>query len=867
MQQRPTPSITQQAPFHLHQKNTPFYHFSQGQHQDTISRVNNIFLNDNNLAGNPAMSLGHIDDSIPSAGLLPNSHHSVTSFLSLASPTSSIMLGLDFNTTEPNNVVAASSHQLVSVPGAHDSNSMNNENTDQYPHMPSAIDQEDPSGAHSSNDGFEQSGSPDPNEEYSGKKRNRLRPEQTRRLMEVFEKTPKPDSEMRKILGRQLDMTPRTVQIWFQNRRAKLKRESNTVNLMKGSVYAASGIFDSQSNRLTYTRAYMNRRPNARVASEGYTQMRNIHGFEPYPHDIVHGLPLQSPSQISIPVNLQLQSPFQSFQGTSASANSNTTPHMLGHSAMGIPAGQDHGTEALAYAAGNDSSNPAGDILSSGFLGNPSSGPAVGQPYSGSISSLSPASTMALNAQGNLSQVPMHQQQQHAYRNPQFAHNSHTRTRSFTADSHTLSNLGRGLPPSDSGGMATSQHNNAASGSSLNFQQHSMNGHGPPSLLASSDGVPTAEALLESRRRHLNDLMIINQTHAARGIRTSETATSAPFGMSTEASESDESSRPLLFSNLAGMGVQNVGVLQSPSLSTAPKSSSVAELFANIGNGSGTLATPVSSATAQSVGLTVNTNFGDISKAIMTSMRAPQPLSSSSSNGNLVNTQEDAEKAHGANNSLVEGFGGSAIDTSDTHYQFLNSLLLECNALGFLNENNSYGQNHPKSSDGASSPQLSATPNAPTSLAGSLGSSIATGSISDAQISQNSLANVLFPGSNICGSSVNEMLSASSTSFVREFSATGQSSTGSSASSESSIAMPNVGGTESFLITSASNPTSPLYSSKSIADAVALMHAPVPEPSSSQSKPSSANQVISVARNEVPGQRDLMIEQMSYPAM
>ncbi|KAI7834239.1 Homeodomain-like protein, partial [Kickxella alabastrina] len=70
----------------------------------------------------------------------------------------------------------------------------------------------------------ERSGSSEPNDDPSNKKRHRLRPDQTRRLMEVFQKTTKPDSEMRKVLGKQLDMTPRTVQIWFQNRRAKIKR-------------------------------------------------------------------------------------------------------------------------------------------------------------------------------------------------------------------------------------------------------------------------------------------------------------------------------------------------------------------------------------------------------------------------------------------------------------------------------------------------------------------------------------------------------------------------------------------------------------------------------------------------------------------
>ena len=54
--------------------------------------------------------------------------------------------------------------------------------------------------------------------------RKRIEPEKTRVLMRVFEFNQKPDTETRVALARQLDMSPRSVQIWFQNRRAKLKR-------------------------------------------------------------------------------------------------------------------------------------------------------------------------------------------------------------------------------------------------------------------------------------------------------------------------------------------------------------------------------------------------------------------------------------------------------------------------------------------------------------------------------------------------------------------------------------------------------------------------------------------------------------------
>ncbi|KAI9226039.1 MAG: homeobox domain-containing protein, partial [Piptocephalis tieghemiana] len=57
------------------------------------------------------------------------------------------------------------------------------------------------------------------------KRRRRLTPEETRRLTDIFHhQTTKPDAALRQGLAIELRMTPRMVQVWFQNRRAKAKR-------------------------------------------------------------------------------------------------------------------------------------------------------------------------------------------------------------------------------------------------------------------------------------------------------------------------------------------------------------------------------------------------------------------------------------------------------------------------------------------------------------------------------------------------------------------------------------------------------------------------------------------------------------------
>jgi hypothetical protein len=81
------------------------------------------------------------------------------------------------------------------------------------------------------------------------KRRRRLAPEETRILNQVFDKNPKPSSQVRAQLAQQLNMTSRAVQIWFQNRRAKLKRD--TAEMTFHDLSRASSSASHRDNMMT----------------------------------------------------------------------------------------------------------------------------------------------------------------------------------------------------------------------------------------------------------------------------------------------------------------------------------------------------------------------------------------------------------------------------------------------------------------------------------------------------------------------------------------------------------------------------------------------------------------------------------------
>jgi len=64
------------------------------------------------------------------------------------------------------------------------------------------------------------------NEVVQPRKRQRTTPEQLEVLEKVYETEKLPNSDLRKELAAKLKMTPRRVQVWFQNKRAKEKRNT-----------------------------------------------------------------------------------------------------------------------------------------------------------------------------------------------------------------------------------------------------------------------------------------------------------------------------------------------------------------------------------------------------------------------------------------------------------------------------------------------------------------------------------------------------------------------------------------------------------------------------------------------------------------
>ncbi|KAI8362022.1 homeobox domain-containing protein, partial [Mortierella sp. GBAus27b] len=55
-------------------------------------------------------------------------------------------------------------------------------------------------------------------------RRRRLTMDETEYLMAQFCKNEKPNTKERLVFAEHLGLHPRTIQVWFQNRRAKLKR-------------------------------------------------------------------------------------------------------------------------------------------------------------------------------------------------------------------------------------------------------------------------------------------------------------------------------------------------------------------------------------------------------------------------------------------------------------------------------------------------------------------------------------------------------------------------------------------------------------------------------------------------------------------
>jgi len=82
------------------------------------------------------------------------------------------------------------------------------------------------------------------------RRRRRLLPHETEFLARVFEQFPRPTAAMREALATKLGMSSRCIQIWFQNRRAKVKRDlmdSGQAMLLFGRLQQVDAFLQPES--------------------------------------------------------------------------------------------------------------------------------------------------------------------------------------------------------------------------------------------------------------------------------------------------------------------------------------------------------------------------------------------------------------------------------------------------------------------------------------------------------------------------------------------------------------------------------------------------------------------------------------------
>ncbi|KAJ2705255.1 hypothetical protein FB645_002573 [Coemansia sp. IMI 203386] len=110
---------------------------------------------------------------------------------------------------------------------------------------PSAYYEAGGAGSSGMGDGISSSLSPGPMQQATSikGKRKRASPQQLEVLNKVFASTSFPPTDMRNSLARELGMTPRTVQIWFQNKRqASRQRDGNHSRNTKSMAGPGTGI-------------------------------------------------------------------------------------------------------------------------------------------------------------------------------------------------------------------------------------------------------------------------------------------------------------------------------------------------------------------------------------------------------------------------------------------------------------------------------------------------------------------------------------------------------------------------------------------------------------------------------------------------
>lgn len=142
-------------------------------------------------------------------------------------------------------------------------------------------------------------------------------------MAEIFEQTQKPNAALRNRLAQQLDMSSRAVQIWFQNRRAKLKRDASEAQnnyLFDRDRRLSLHIYDRENN---YYMQDMNNGVQRRASypvgysNQGYPPMMN--GPNQYTSQPMQQYPPQNTSPYSNPLpppppQTQMHQPNMTYQ-------------------------------------------------------------------------------------------------------------------------------------------------------------------------------------------------------------------------------------------------------------------------------------------------------------------------------------------------------------------------------------------------------------------------------------------------------------------------------------------------------------------------------------------------------------------------